>query len=49
MSIPLLDRESIFEIYQAICLPIPYPRKDQGLGAVARYKVETEYIDLNST
>lgn len=47
MSIPLLDRESVFEIYQVINLPMPYPRGDQGSGMVARYKMETEYIALN--
>lgn len=48
MSIPLLDRESIFEVYQVINLPIPYPQKEQGLGVVAKYQVETEYIVMNS-
>ena len=47
MSVPLLDRDSTFEIYQVINLPIPYPRADQEVGAVARYRLETEYIALN--
>ena len=47
MSVPLLDRDSTFEIYQVINLPIPYPRADQKVGAVARYRLETEYIALN--
>ena len=47
MSVPLLDRDSTFEIYQVINLPISYPRTDQKMGAVARYRLETEYIALN--
>ena len=47
MSVPLLDRDSNFEIYQIINLPIPYPRADQKLGAVARFRLEVEYIALN--
>ena len=47
MSVPLLDRDSTFEIYQVINLPIPYPRADPKMGAVARYRLETEYIALN--
>lgn len=48
MSIPLLDRESIFEVYQVVNLPIPYPQATQGLEAVATYRIETEYIAMNS-
>lgn len=48
MYILLLNRESIFEIYQVINLPILYPTGDQGLGMVPRYKVETECVTLNS-
>ena len=47
MSVPLLDRDSIFEIYQVINLPITYSRTDQRMGAVARYRLETECIALN--
>ena len=47
MSVPLLDRDSMFEIYQVINLPIPYPRTDQKMGAVARYRLEIKYIALN--
>ena len=47
MSVPPLDRDSTFEIYQVINLPIPYPRANQKMGAVARYRLETEYIALN--
>lgn len=34
--VPLLDRDGAFEIYQVINLPIPYPKEDQKLEAVAR-------------
>ena len=44
MSVPLLDRDSTFEIYQIINLPIPYPKADQKLGTVARYRLETEFL-----
>ena len=37
----------MFEIYQVINLPIPYRRTDQKMGAVARYRLEIEYIALN--
>ena len=47
MSVPLLDRDSTFEIYLVINLPIPYPRTDQKMEAVAKYRLETEYIALN--
>ena len=47
MSVTLLDRDSTFEIYQVINLPIPYPRANQKVGAVAWYRLETEYIALN--
>ena len=47
LSVPLLDRDSIFEIYRVMNLPLPYPREDQKLGAVARYKIETEFLALN--
>ena len=46
MSVSLLDRDSTFERYQVINLPVPYPKTDQT-GAVARYRLETEYIALN--
>lgn len=44
LSVPLLDKDSTFEIYK---LPIPYPQADQKLGAVALYKIETEFLVLN--
>lgn len=40
MSIPLLDRESIFGVNQATNSPIPYPQVEQGLGVVVKYQVE---------
>ena len=47
MSIPLLDREGTFEVYQAINLPVPYPRFETGAGAVAKNRLESNYIALN--
>ena len=43
----ILRSVPLFEIYQVINLPISYPRTDQKMGAVARYRLETEYIALD--
>ena len=37
VPVPLLDRDSIFEVFQVINLPIPYPDPKQELGVVAKY------------
>ena len=34
VSVPLLDRDSTFEIYQVINMPIPYPWVEQELGVI---------------
>ena len=47
VPVPLLDRDSTFEVFQVINLPIPYPNPNQKLGVVARYKLESECIALN--
>ena len=47
VPIPLLNRRSIFKIFQAINLPIPYPGTKQELGVTAKYKIEATYIALN--
>ena len=47
MSVPLLDRDSTFEIYQVLNLSLPFPKPTPRLKAVARYKVETEFLVLN--
>lgn len=47
VPVPLLDGESILEVFYAINLPIPFPRPHQELEAVAKYKLESEYIALN--
>ena len=49
VSLPLLDTGSIYEVFKVINLPIPYPREKQGLGTVAKYKIETENIALDQT
>ena len=45
--VPLLDRDSTFEVFQVINLPIPYPDPKQKLGVVTKYKLEVECIALN--
>ena len=45
--IPLLNRGSIFEVFQAVNLPIQYPGTKQGLAVTAKYKIEATYIALN--
>lgn len=47
ISIPLLDKDSTYEIYQVINLPMPYPKTNQKLEAIARYKVEWDFLALN--
>ena len=47
VPVPLLDRDSTFEVFQVINLPIPYPNPKQELGVVAKYKLEAECIALN--
>lgn len=47
VSVALLDRDSTFEIYQVMNLPLPYPKLRPKIGAVARYKVETEFVALS--
>ena len=47
VPVPLLDRDSTFEVFQVINLPIPYPDPKQELGVVAKYKLEAECIALN--
>ena len=47
LSISLLDRYDTFKIYQVINLPIPYPQVEQEFRALAKYKIETEFIALN--
>lgn len=49
VSLPLLDTGSIYEVFQVINLPIPYPHEKQGLGTVAKYKIESENIALDQT
>ncbi len=40
VPVPLLDRDSTFEVFQVINLPIPYPDPKQEFGVVAKYKLE---------
>lgn len=47
VPVPLLDRDSTFEIYQVMNLPFPYPKLEPEIRAVARYKVESEFVALN--
>lgn len=46
-SLPLLDRNGLFEIYQVLNLPIPYPRVQERVEAVAKYQIKTEYLAHN--
>ena len=43
----LLDRESTFEVFQVMNLPIPSPNPKQKLGVVAKYKLKAESITFN--
>ena len=47
MSVPLLNRDSTFEVYQVLNLPLLFPKPTPKLEAVARYKVEMEFFTLN--
>lgn len=47
MTVPLLHRDGTFQVFQVTNLPIPYPRVEQEVGAVARYRIETGYLALN--
>ena len=49
VSFPLLDSSNIYEVFQVIYLPIPYPHRKQGSGTVAKYKLESENIALDLT
>lgn len=46
MPVLLLNRESIFELFQLKILRIPYPRVEQAMVVVSR--IEAELIALNS-
>ena len=43
VPVPLLDRESTFEVFHVINLPISYSNPKQKLGIVAKYKLEAVY------
>ena len=47
VPVPLLHRDSTFEYFQVIILPIPYSDLKQELGVVAKYNLEAECIALN--
>ena len=46
VSVPLLERGSMYEIYEVINIPSPYPWEERKCGIVTGYKVETEFIAL---
>lgn len=46
VSLTILDRENIFEVFTVVNLLIPYPCRDER-GEVARYKLEAENMALN--
>ena len=47
VPVPLLHRDSTFEDFQVINLPIPYSDLKQELSIVAKYNLEAERIALN--
>ena len=47
VPILLLNRGSIFEVFQTINLSIPYPGTKRELGVTAKYKLEATCIALN--
>ena len=47
MSVSQLNRDSTFEIYQVLNLLLPFPKPTPRLEAVARYKIEMEFLALN--
>ena len=47
VSISLLDRMNMFEIYQVINSTIPSHQVEQKLKKIAKYKIKTEFIALN--
>ena len=49
VSLPLLDSSNIYEVFQVINLPIPYPHRKQGSGTVVKYKLKSENIALDLT
>ena len=49
VSLSLLDSSNIFEVFQVINLPIPYPHRKQGSGTVAKYKLGSENIIIDLT
>lgn len=47
IPVPLLDGKSTHNIFKAINSPIHFPKPSQELGAVAKHKLESEYIASN--
>ena len=47
VSVPLLERGRMFEVYAVINLPIPFLQIEQKHGIVAEYMVEAEFLALN--
>ncbi|CAC5401357.1 unnamed protein product [Mytilus coruscus] len=48
ISIPLLDSNNKFEIYQAFNLPMPMQKNHTSIGMVAKYDLDVEYFAVNS-
>lgn len=47
VSLPVLDRESTFEVFKVVNLLIPYPEIGVTGGVVAGYKLKAENIAFN--
>ncbi|CAG2205199.1 unnamed protein product [Mytilus edulis] len=48
ISIPLLDSNNKFEIYQAFNLPMPMQKNHTSIGMVAKYDLDVEYFAVNA-